>query len=93
MDVFVMYLFIATATPLFIWTEHRKLVYLQAPFLIALWTFIAIYLVIPESTLVLAALWILFLGNVVFAHIAAWVLYLYPAFKREQLRRKLGDII
>ncbi|MHC8522955.1 spore morphogenesis/germination protein YwcE [Rossellomorea sp. H39__3] len=37
MDVFMVYLFIATATPLFLWIEHRKWAVAHIPFVIALW--------------------------------------------------------
>lgn len=91
MGVFALYLFIATATPLFLWTEHRKLVYMQLPFLIALWSTVVLYFVFPESTLLVVILSALFVGNILFSHYAAFMIYVYPAFLKERNKRKLGS--
>ncbi|MFB4211256.1 spore morphogenesis/germination protein YwcE [Shouchella sp. JSM 1781072] len=79
MDMFFAYMFVASATPLFLWLEHRKIAITSIPFILIMWTLAVGFLFdgflfhITESTFVVAVL-----INVVIAHAAAFILYASP---------------
>ncbi|WP_059103473.1 spore morphogenesis/germination protein YwcE [Shouchella shacheensis] len=83
MDLFFAYMFVATATPLFLWLEHRKIAILSIPFIIVMWLLalgfifeIALFSEVPFVTA--------FIVNVVIAHLAAFMLYAYPLFQKAR---------
>ncbi|GAF23400.1 MULTISPECIES: spore morphogenesis/germination protein YwcE [Shouchella] len=88
MDMFFAYMFVASATPLFLWLEHRKIAISSIPFILIMWLLAIAFLFegflfhITESTFVVAVL-----VNVVIAHIAAFILYASPLLmsKTKQL--------
>ncbi|QPC47783.1 spore morphogenesis/germination protein YwcE [Mangrovibacillus cuniculi] len=83
MDVFVLYLCIATATPLFMWKEHRKMAIIHIPFIIGLWVGFGYYLASEQITLMgHIGVWSMILINFIFAHVAAYVLYASPFLKK-----------
>ncbi|MGD6816449.1 spore morphogenesis/germination protein YwcE [Metabacillus sp. 84] len=83
MDVFVVYLFIATATPLFLWPERKKLALIHIPFIAGMWTYFILYLSGSLNFIDHFVLNMIFVGNVIFAHIAAFLIYAFPIIKRE----------
>ncbi|UXH43706.1 spore morphogenesis/germination protein YwcE [Rossellomorea vietnamensis] len=88
MDVFLVYLFVATATPLFLWVEHRKWAVLHIPFVIALWSVFIYYVAVPElGGWGHVTLWSLFVANLAFAHIAAFMLYAVPFIQKQRKKK------
>ncbi len=88
MDVFMVYLFIATATPLFLWIEHRKWAVAHIPFVIALWGAFIYYVVVPElGGWGHVTLWSLLVANFAFAHLAAFYLYATPYLRKQREKR------
>ncbi|EIT87351.1 protein required for proper spore morphogenesis and germination [Fictibacillus macauensis ZFHKF-1] len=87
MDVYVVYLFVATATPLFLWQDHRKLAMIQIPFIAILWGFVGFYLAGALNAEMHLLFNILFVTNVVFAHVAAFKIYAIPFIRREREKR------
>ena len=88
MDVFLVYLFVATATPLFLWVEHRKWAVLHIPFVIALWSVFIYYVAVPElGGWGHVTLWSLFVANLAFAHVAAFMLYALPFIQKQRKKK------
>ncbi|WP_433745579.1 spore morphogenesis/germination protein YwcE [Falsibacillus pallidus] len=89
MDVFMVYLFVATATPLFLWAEHKKWAIVHSPFVIALWASFIYYVAVPDmGTLGHIVLWTLFIANFLYAHVAAIYLYAAPFLREQKLKRR-----
>ncbi len=67
MDLFFAYMFVASATPLFLWLEHRKIAVLSIPFIVVMWLlsiaflFEALCSILPNQLLLLRSLlmWLL----------------------------------
>ncbi|MGG1572857.1 spore morphogenesis/germination protein YwcE [Fictibacillus sp. NRS-1165] len=89
MDVYVVYLFVATATPLFLWHDHRKLALWQIPFIAIMWLYVGLFLAGDLNPLAHLLFNIVFVANVVFAHVAAFKIYAIPFIQREREKRKL----
>ncbi|WP_078390965.1 spore morphogenesis/germination protein YwcE [Shouchella patagoniensis] len=89
MDLFFAYMFVASATPLFLWLEHRKIAMLSIPFIVVMWLLSIAFLFegfmfhINESAFITA-----FLVNVVIAHIAAFILYASPHIQTKTKQTK-----
>jgi Spore morphogenesis and germination YwcE len=91
MDMFMVYLFVATATPLFLWIEHRKWALIHIPFLLALWAIFIYYVAVPEmGGWGHVTFWSLFVFNFAFAHLAAFWLYAAPYLKKH--RKKMVEM-
>ncbi|QDI92677.1 spore gernimation protein [Salicibibacter halophilus] len=78
MGIFFLYLFIASATPLFLWKEKRKLALASLPLLIAMWVLSGFYVTDSLSSAAHTFFMVLFSFNVLMAHVAAIVLYVKP---------------
>ena len=89
MSIFLSYLFVATATPLFLWIEKRNWAPWQMPFLILLWVFFGLYISTDLSLAARTLFIILFIGNVLFAHIAAFSLWVPPLLERRKQKGAL----
>ncbi|ALA54982.1 spore morphogenesis/germination protein YwcE [Shouchella clausii] len=87
MDLFFAYMFVASATPLFLWLEHRKIALASIPFIIVMWVLALAHIFdgflfdLHHSAFVTA-----FLINVFIAHFAALVLYVYPHLRSKSRR-------
>ncbi|SDB91827.1 spore morphogenesis/germination protein YwcE [Shouchella lonarensis] len=83
MDLFFAYMLVASATPLFLWLEHRKIAFMSIPFILIMWGLFASFLMefTPQTTFVVA-----FLLNVLIAHVAAFLLYTYPYLQKRKVR-------
>ena len=89
MDVFMIYLFVATATPLFLWAEHKKWAIIHLPFVLALWVSFLYFVSVPAmGTLGHVILWSLFITNFVYAHVAAIYLYAAPFIRDQREKRR-----
>ncbi|GAF13873.1 hypothetical protein JCM19046_4430 [Bacillus sp. JCM 19046] len=90
MDLFFAYMFVASATPLFLWLEHRKIALLSVPFIFVMWALAISFLFegfmfhISESTFIAG-----FLINVLIAHVAAFILYASPYYQAKS--KKLSE--
>ncbi|SHE39777.1 holin, BSH family [Seinonella peptonophila] len=78
MSIFMIYLFVATATPLFLWIEKRKIALWHLPFLVLMWVYFILYISDQLGSVGQFIFFTLFIGNVIFAHIAAFLLYASP---------------
>lgn len=86
MSIFMIYLFVATATPLFLWIEKRKMALWHLPFLVLMWVAFILYISNGANPFVQLFFFVLFIGNVIFAHIAAFLLYAAPFFEHRKYR-------
>lgn len=86
MSVFMIYLFVATATPLFLWMEKRKMALWHLPFLALMWVAFILYISNRALPFVEPFFFVLFIGNVIYAHIAAFLLYASPYLKQRKHR-------
>lgn len=84
MGVFFFYMFVASATPLFLWIEHHKIAVASIPGIFAMWILGAIYMINPTWWL---EAWFIFTFavHVILAHYAAFVLYGMPYIKSKRL--------
>jgi hypothetical protein len=88
MDVFMVYLFVATATPLFLWNDSRKLALLQVPFIALLWTYVVLFMANSQLNLFVHAFFItVFIANVFFAHYAAYVVWGRPYLAKRKMEK------
>lgn len=87
MSVFVIYLFVASTTPLFLWTERRKLALMQLPFIPVMWVYFILYVTAELSMLAHIVFGAIFIGNVIFAHVAAFLIYAGPALERRKMKQ------
>ncbi|MFC7373557.1 spore morphogenesis/germination protein YwcE [Fictibacillus iocasae] len=88
MDVFVLYLFIATATPLFLWTESKKMAIMQMPFIAVIWLYAILHMTNADLSPMMHTMFIsIFVANVIFAHIAAVLIFAGPYFKKKKLEK------
>ncbi|MGC4376940.1 spore morphogenesis/germination protein YwcE [Fictibacillus sp. Mic-4] len=88
MDVFVVYLLVATATPLFLWEHSKKLALAQLPFIACIWAYFILYFTTTIGTTAHILFGIVFAANIIFAHIAAYLIYIAPAIKRKKMQNK-----
>ncbi|MFY4776081.1 spore morphogenesis/germination protein YwcE [Metabacillus sp. RGM 3146] len=88
MDVFVVYLFIITATPLFLWIERRRLAIFHIPFIAGIWAYFILYLTGALDSMNHIILNTFFVANVLFAHISAFLIYAYPAIKKARAAKQ-----
>ncbi|MRX71169.1 spore gernimation protein [Bacillus lacus] len=87
MDMFFAYMMIATATPLFLLPEHKKLAAASIPFISAMWITFFMYYGAEASMLFHTAFLLLFTLNVLMAHFAAFIIFAIPVI-REQREQK-----
>jgi hypothetical protein len=88
MDVFMVYLFVATATPLFLWNDSRKLALWQTPFIALLWTYVVLYMTNDSLSLFVHSFFItVFIANVVFAHYAAYIVWGRPYLAKRKMEK------
>ncbi|MBB6448195.1 hypothetical protein HNR44_000144 [Geomicrobium halophilum] len=78
MDIFFLYLFIASATPVFMWIEKRWLAIVSLPFLIVMWIMSGFYVMDMLTPMTHAIFMIIVTFNVLVAHVAAFILYVRP---------------
>ncbi|MBA4493180.1 spore morphogenesis/germination protein YwcE [Paenactinomyces guangxiensis] len=83
MSVFMVYLFVASATPLFLWTERRRLALLHLPFIVAMWVYFILYVTTELSVWSHLLFGIIFIGNIIFAHVAAFLIFASPVLERR----------
>ncbi|MGP4081721.1 spore morphogenesis/germination protein YwcE [Bacillus sp. Marseille-Q3570] len=84
MDVFLVYLLVASATPLFLWQDRKKLAILQIPFILCMWLYVVLYLSFDLSMLTHIVLGSIFVANVIFAHVAAFMIFTGHAFNKAK---------
>ncbi|MCA0988837.1 spore morphogenesis/germination protein YwcE [Guptibacillus algicola] len=92
MDVFMVYLFVITATPLFLWKDYRKLAYVHIPFIIANWALLIFYIgggMTPAANTIFISLFVI---NVLFAHLAAFLLFALPIIRERAAAKKVSSI-
>ncbi|WP_191566610.1 spore morphogenesis/germination protein YwcE [Metabacillus idriensis] len=83
MDVFFVYLLIVSATPLFLWDQRKNLALLHIPFILLLWVYFGMYATM-DLTMGMHVIGVsLFVINLVFAHVAAYLIYAKPVIKRK----------
>ncbi|QNG60056.1 spore gernimation protein [Bacillus sp. PAMC26568] len=83
MDVFFVYLLIVSATPLFLWDQRKNLALLHIPFILLLWVYFGMYATM-DLTMAMHVIGVsLFVINLVFAHVAAYLIYAKPVIKRK----------
>jgi hypothetical protein len=82
----MIYLFVATATPLFLWIEKRKMALWHLPFLALMWIGFILYISNHAHPFVEPFFFVLFIGNVIYAHIAAFLLYASPFLQQRKHR-------
>ncbi|MBD1379750.1 spore morphogenesis/germination protein YwcE [Metabacillus arenae] len=92
MDMFFAYALIASATPLFLWTEKRGWALFHLPFIALMWVFFGIYLTTDLSVVGYILMFMVFVGNIIFAHVAAFVLWASPILRKRKLKRNLNVI-
>lgn len=83
MDVFFVYLLIVSATPLFLWDQRKNLALLHIPFILLLWVYFGMYATMDLSMAMHVLGVSLFVINLVFAHVAAYLIYAKPVIKRK----------
>ncbi|WP_198863938.1 spore morphogenesis/germination protein YwcE [Bacillus velezensis] len=84
MDMFFAYLLVASATPLFIWLDNKKVALSAIPPIILMWVFFYFYATSSLSPLGHTLMIILFAVNVIVAHIAAFIIYGLPRLRRRR---------
>jgi hypothetical protein len=82
MDMFFAYLMLASATPLFLWLENKKIAISSIPPIILMWIFFGLYLTSSLSPTGHSLMIALFAINVIVAHIAIFILYGLPLIKK-----------
>ncbi|MGP1909462.1 spore morphogenesis/germination protein YwcE [Metabacillus sp. JX24] len=93
MDVFFVYLLIVSATPLFLWDQRKSLALLHIPFILMLWVYFGMFATMELAMPLHIIGGSLFLVNLVFAHIAAYLIYAKPILKRKADPKSNLDII
>lgn len=83
MDVFFVYLLIVSATPLFLWDQRKNLALLHIPFILLLWVYFGMYASMDLTMAMHVFGLSLFVINLVFAHVAAYLIYAKPVLKRK----------
>ncbi|MCA0993099.1 spore morphogenesis/germination protein YwcE [Pseudalkalibacillus hwajinpoensis] len=89
MDVYMVYLFVITATPLFLWQDYKKLAFVHMPFIVAIWALLIFYIGGGMTPVAHTLFITLFAINVLFAHIAAYLIFARPFLKERQLAKKM----
>jgi hypothetical protein len=85
MDVFLVYLLVASVTLLFLWKERKKLAIIQIPFILCMWLYVVLCLSFELSMLVhIIILGSIFVANVIFAHVAAFIIFTTHVFKKTK---------
>ncbi|MDQ0206198.1 spore morphogenesis/germination protein YwcE [Alkalicoccobacillus murimartini] len=92
MGIFFFYMFVASATPLFLWLEHHKIAVASIPGIFLMWILGSIYIISP-SIWIEATFIVTFAVNVMLAHYAAIVLYGMPLFKQKRLLRNSKRLV
>ncbi|TSB45139.1 spore morphogenesis/germination protein YwcE [Alkalicoccobacillus porphyridii] len=92
MGVFFFYMFVASATPLFLWIEYHKIAVASIPGIFAMWILGSIYIISPSWWL---EAWFIFTFavNVILAHWAAIVLYGMPFIRARRLQSQPKRVI
>ncbi|MDR0139030.1 spore morphogenesis/germination protein YwcE [Metabacillus idriensis] len=93
MDVFFVYLLIVSATPLFLWDQRKNLALLHIPFILLLWGYFGMYATMDLSMAMHVLGGSLFFINLIFAHVAAYLIYAKPILKRKAEPKSNLDII
>nr|MDF9460352.1 spore morphogenesis/germination protein YwcE [Bacillus pumilus] len=83
MDMFFAYLCIATATPLFLWLENRKIALASIPPIMIMWIFFGLYMTSSLSPAGHTFMIAFFAINVILAHIAAFLIYGLPFIRKR----------
>lgn len=83
MDVFFVYLLIVSATPLFLWDQRKSLALLHIPFILLLWVYFGMYATMDLNMAMHVFGGSMFVINLVFAHVAAYLIYAKPVLKRK----------
>ncbi|MFQ3544816.1 spore morphogenesis/germination protein YwcE [Halobacillus rhizosphaerae] len=88
MDVILVYVFLASMTPLFLWMDHRKLALIQLPLIVGMWA----YFVVEFGQLQLGAfgywaLLIIFSANILLAHYAMYLVL----YKDVRIRKRISQ--
>ncbi|ASB86912.1 spore morphogenesis/germination protein YwcE [Bacillus sonorensis] len=86
MDMFFAYLLIASATPLFIWLDNKKVALSSIPPIILMWVFFFFYMTSSLTPTGHSLMIALFIINVIIAHIAAFLIYGLPLIKKRMNR-------
>ncbi|KMM36487.1 spore morphogenesis/germination protein YwcE [Guptibacillus hwajinpoensis] len=90
MDVYMVYLFVITATPLFLWQDYRKLALAHIPFIVTIWALLIFYIgggMTPAAHTLFISLFVI---NVLFAHLAAYLIFARPFLKERSLAKKMS---
>ena len=82
MDMFFAYLLIASATPLFLWLDNKKVAISSIPPIIFFFFYMTSSLSPTGHSLMIA----LFILNVVIAHVAAFIIYGLPLIRKHMSR-------
>lgn len=93
MDVFFVYLLIVSATPLFLWDQRKNLALLHIPFILLLWVYFGMYATMDLNMTMHVFGGSLFIINLVFAHVAAYLIYAKPIIKRKTDSKSNLDLI
>ncbi|MDA1476773.1 spore morphogenesis/germination protein YwcE [Bacillus changyiensis] len=83
MDMFFGYLLIASATPLFLWLDNKKVALSSIPPIMLMWVFFFFYMTNKLSPTGHSLMVILFTLNVIIAHIAAFFIYGLPLIRKH----------
>ncbi|MCY8023819.1 spore morphogenesis/germination protein YwcE [Bacillus sonorensis] len=86
MDMFFAYLLIASATPLFLWLDNKKVALSSIPPIILMWVFFFFYMTSSLTPTGHSLMIALFIINVIIAHIAAFLIYGLPLIKKRMNR-------
>ncbi|AGN38354.1 spore morphogenesis/germination protein YwcE [Bacillus sp. GM2] len=86
MDMFFAYLLIASATPLFLWLDNKKVAISSIPPIILMWVFFFFYMTSSLSPTGHSLMIVLFILNVVIAHVAAFIIYGLPLIRKHMSR-------
>ncbi|MDA7025302.1 spore morphogenesis/germination protein YwcE [Bacillus sp. CLL-7-23] len=83
MDMFFAYLLIASATPLFLWLDNKKVALSSIPPIMLMWGFFFFYMTNRLSPTGHSLMVVLFILNVIIAHIAAFFIYGLPLIRKH----------
>ncbi|UOQ45986.1 spore morphogenesis/germination protein YwcE [Halobacillus salinarum] len=87
MDVILVYVLLASMTPLFLWMDHRKLAIVQMPFIVAMWAYFVIeFGALEVGAFAYRALLTLFAANIILAHYAMYLVL----YKDVKIRKRIS---
>ncbi|KGP72304.1 spore morphogenesis/germination protein YwcE [Pontibacillus yanchengensis] len=93
MDVLMVYALFASITPLFLWMEHRGTAIVQLPFIAGMWGFFFTeFFSIQTSGFLYGSLLTLSLLNLIYAHIAFYLIFFHNQKTREHIFEKFPHI-